>query len=606
MILVVDVEANGLLDTVSKLWQISIIDVESGRLSSYNRDTLPAGLAHLQKADKIIMHHGLGYDVPVIEICTGIKLDPTKIIDTLVLSRLARPDRPGGHSIAAWGERFGLPKPVHEDWSKWSPEMQVRCDEDAKITMQVYKTLERMLTKYPGPVAMEHFVAWETSKMSMRGIALNVDLCVSLASKFRGEQEEVLKDVRETFKPILIPKEASASKRARTLKNVNKRHPLYGMLEPGHPYCPLKVQEFNPGSRQQVADRLVKKYGWKPMAFTPGGAPEISEETLGELPYPEAQIFARYLKIEKLIGFIEGEPDAKGNGGGWLHHERNGRVHPQFNPLGTITSRPSCSSPNLQQVPVRTEEAKLLRSAFIPSKGRKLVGVDASGIELRMLAHYLARFDGGAYAREVVDGDIHTKVMNACGFDRGDPKIGRQYIKNIEYGMIYGAGNHKLGTLAKKNARAQDNPLEGNERTLGKKIRAKVKETIPGYEKLEEGVKEKAKSQGWIKGLDGRRIWLRSEHSALNFLLQSAGIIVIKQAMVEAPAVLAAAGLVEDVDYFPLLWVHDEWQVECRPEVAEQVGEILASTFVLAGQTLGVRCRLDGEYKIGSTWADTH
>lgn len=606
MILVADVEANGLLDTVSKLWQISIIDVESGRLSSYNRKTIPAGLAHLQKADKIIMHHGLGYDVHAIRICTGVVIPPEKIIDTLVLSRLARPDRPGGHSIAAWGERLGHPKPEHEDWSQWSPEMQIRCDEDAKITLQVYKKLEGMIVKYPGPVAMEHFVAWETSKMSLRGITLDVDLCVKMANRFRTEQEKVLEEVRDTFPPILIPKEPAASKRVRTLKNINKRHPLYGMLEPGHAYCPLKVQEFNPGSRQQVADRLVKKYGWKPTAFTPGGAPEISEETLGELPYPEAEVFGRYLKIEKLLGFIEGEPDARGNGGGWLHHERKGRLHPQFNPLGTITSRPSCSSPNLQQVPVRTEEAKLIRSAFVASEGRKLVGVDASGIELRMLAHYIARFDDGAYAREVVQGDIHTKVMKAIGFDRGDPKIGRNFTKNIEYGMIYGAGNHKLGTLAKKNARAQGNPLEGNERTIGRKIRAKVKEAIPGYEKLEEGVKAKAKSQGWITGLDGRRIWLRSEHSALNFLLQSAGIIVIKQAMVEAPAVLAAAGLVEDVDYFPLLWVHDEWQVECLPHVAEQVGEILASTFALAGQTLGVRCQLDGEYKIGSNWADTH
>lgn len=223
-----------------------------------------------------------------------------------------------------------------------------------------------------------------------------------------------------------------------------------------------------------------------------------------------------------------------------------------------------------------------------------------------MLGHYLARIDGGAYAEEVINGDIHSKVRDSIGFTHTDADIGRRYTKNVEYGMIYGAGNPKLGKLAKKNAREQGITLTKSERSLGREIRAKVKEAIPGYEKLDTDVKNKAKQQGWIKGLDGRRIWLRSEHSALNFLLQSAGIIVIKKAMVLAPSMLADAGLVEDVDYFPLLWVHDEWQVECLPECAELVGKTLAATFDAAGKQLGVRCQLDGEYKIGSTWADTH
>lgn len=602
MRLVVDVEANGLLDTISKLWQLSVIDVDTGRLSSFNRNTLQAGLDMIQKADTLIMHNGLGYDLHAIEIVTGIKLDWDKVIDTLILSRLARPDRPGGHSLAKWGEFLGIAKPVHEDWSQWSPEMQVRCDEDAKITVKVFDRLKGMLDKYPVPCQIEHFVAWETAKMTQRGITLDVPYCRKLASEIRGEQEQVLADVKLLFPPILVPKEASASKQSKTLKTVNSRHPLRGLLDVGVAYCPVKVQEFNPSSRQQVASRLSTKYGWRPTQFTPGGAPEISEETLGELEYPEAQVFAKYLKNDKLLGYIEGEPKKSGGGGGWLHHERDSVVHPQFNPLGTITSRPSCSNPNLQQVP----KAPRVRRAFRSREGRVLVGVDASGLELRMLGHYLARLDGGAYAEEVVRGDIHSKVRDAIGFDHGDPKTGRDYTKNIEYGMIYGAGNEKLGKLAKKNARDQGVTLKKSERALGKAIRAKVKEAIPGYGDLDKDVKAKAAQQGWIKGLDGRRIWMRSPHSSLNFLLQSAGIIVIKQAMLEAPSALSAVGLVEDSDYWPLLWVHDEWQVECLPEVAELVGQTLAGTFALAGATLGVRCELDGEYKIGSTWAETH
>jgi DNA polymerase I-like protein with 3'-5' exonuclease and polymerase domains len=230
--------------------------------------------------------------------------------------------------------------------------------------------------------------------------------------------------------------------------------------------------------------------------------------------------------------------------------------------------------------------------------------VDASSLELRALGHYLTRFDGGAFAREVVEGDVHARIRDAINF--GSDDVGRGFTKGIEYGMIYGAGNPRLGSMARKCYRAQGREITWkSDRAHGGKVRKKVKEQIKGYEDLEKEVKKKAK-KGWIRGLDGRRIWIRSDHSALNFLLQSAGIIVVKRAMVIAPHVLKAAGFEEDVDYWPVLWVHDEWQFEVAPERVDEFKRVLCGVFAIAGEQLGVRCRLDGEAKDGITWADTH
>lgn len=598
--LIADVEANGLLDTVDTIWQLSVIDDDTDRLSSFNRGTLAAGYKYLLSADRIVMHNGLGYDLQALAKAAGVVLDPERIVDTLVLSRLARPDRKGGHSLANWGYILGHQKVEHEEWDRWSPEMQVRCDEDVRIQQKVWRKLRGMLDKYPAAVRMEHRVAWETAKMAQRGMMLDVEHCKRLASELREEQEHVLVDVREAFPPILVPKEASASKQVKRLKIVNKSHPLHGQLDPGVEYCPLVVQQFNPSSRPQVAKRLKQKYGWKPTQFTPTGAAEISEETLGDLDYPEAEVFARYLKVDKLLSFLDGK-------NGWLVHERNGIIYPGLNPLGTVTGRPSCASPNLQQVP----KDKRLRAAFRAREGRVLVGVDASGLELRALGHYLSRFDGGAFAREVVEGDVHSRIRDAIGFGGSGLagaalSTGRDFTKNIEYGMIYGAGNPRLGSMARKCYRAQGREITWrSDRGYGGKIRKTVKGQIRGYEELEAEVKRKAR-RGWIKGLDGRRIWIRSPHSALNFLLQSAGIIIVKYAMVLAPVILADAGFEEDVDYWPVLWVHDEWQFEVAPHRVDEFERVLCGVFAIAGQELGVRCRLDGEAKHGATWAETH
>jgi DNA polymerase I-like protein with 3'-5' exonuclease and polymerase domains len=237
------------------------------------------------------------------------------------------------------------------------------------------------------------------------------------------------------------------------------------------------------------------------------------------------------------------------------------------------------------------------------------VGVDASGLELRMLGHYLAPLDGGAYAREVVEGDVHTRMMKACRFLQSDNfKAARDGMKRGIYGLIYGAGNWKLGQIYAQTLLDQGLPAIPTSQYAkeGRRIRNAIEENIVGYKELTKQVKAKAKLAGKLTGLDGRTLWVRGLHSALNLLVQSAGIIAVKEAMMIAPHILAAAGLEEDKHYWPVMWVHDEWQVEALPECAEEVGRLLATTFTIAGESLGVRCRLDGEFKVGTDWSMTH
>jgi DNA polymerase-1 len=623
----VDLESNGLLDTVSVIHQLSIKPLGEP-VESYNEQPgnkgLDYGISRMDDFDKIVMHNGLNYDLMAMEIVWGCHPAWEKIIDTLVLSKLGRPERKGHrpHSLESWGYRLGgLPGKVeNEDWSKWTPAIEERCNKDTVIGEAVYLKLAPMYDIMPAACATEHAVAWAIAKMQRKGFRLDVPYAIELAKELRGQLEEINRELQPVFPPILVSAHPSAPERV--LKVINRNHPLKGLLEPGSPYCPLVTQEFNPGSTQQVSYRLKAKYDWQPLAFTPGGAPEVSETTLSGLEYPEAAVFLKYLKAQKLLSFVDGKPKRNWEGGGWLHHERLGRVHCSLNPTGTITHRPSCSKPNLQQVP---KQAKL-RRAFLPSEGRVLVGMDADGIEMRMLGHYLSRHDGGDFAKEVVEGDVHTKIMQLVGWDLSDdPKIikdvCRDNTKSMEYAIIYGAGNPKLGEMAWENARDCGSPSpdyatvgakpmrNGNPPSLarlGACTRGAIEAGIQGWEDLNEGVKQRAKAYGRLRGIDGRTLWVRSAHSALNLLLQSAGVIVVKRVIELAPDALKGVGLKEGIDYDFVLWVHDELQYEANPGCAELVGKTLANLMPIAGKQLGVRCELSGSWAVGNNWSETH
>ena len=339
---------------------------------------------------------------------------------------------------------------------------------------------------------------------------------------------------------------------------------------------------FNPNSRHHIADRLKDKYNWKPKAFTPDGKPVVDEGVLNKLEYEEAKILSEYLLIQKRISQL-----AEGSSA-WLKLSKGDRIHGHVNTLGTITGRCTHNRPNIAQVPsVGVPYGYECRSLFTVPYGYKLVGVDVSGLELRCLSHYLARFDGGEYVRQVTEGDVHTFNQQAANLPN------RNLAKRVIYGLIYGIGDARMGELV------------GGSTAEGKKIKQLLFSKIPALPKLTNAIKRKLETSKYIKALDGRLLHCRSAHSALNFLIQSCGSILVKKATTLLHEQLFAR-YEYPKDFAMVAHIHDEMQLQVREDIAHDVGRLAVEAVKKAGESFELRCPLDAEYKIGNNWAETH
>ena len=339
------------------------------------------------------------------------------------------------------------------------------------------------------------------------------------------------------------------------------------------------MKPFNPDSRQQIARCLIDKYDWKPEVFTPNGQPQVDESILKALPHEEAKLLVDYLTISKRIGQLAEGKEA------WLKLEDSGSIYGRVNTVGTVTSRCSHSRPNVAQVPaVYAPYGKECRGLFVARDDMVLVGVDASGLELRCLAHYLARFDGGIYADIIVDGDIHTANQKAAGLKSRDD------AKTFIYAWLYGAGPQKIGSIV------------GGGVKEGLRLMTRFLSKMPALKHLKTAIEERVESRGYLVGLDGRHIPIRSKHSALNALLQCAGAVLMKQATVDARRLHR----MEKIDVHQVAHIHDEIQYEAVESRADRVGELAVKAIQEAGTPFGFKCPLDGEYKVGRDWSETH
>lgn len=496
-------------------------------------------------------HNYIGFDGPVLKKLWGIEVVPEYVLDTLVMSRLFHPDVQGGHSLATWGEKLRFPKGDHDDWSQLSDEMIQYCMRDVSVTEKLYQTLTMQLMMYDfsdTSVYLEHAVAHICKDQEENGFAFNLTGAKELERQLETKMLGIEAALQNVFPPI--PEEQ------RYHKTTGK--PL-----------PLKYQHFNVGSRQQIAERLKQKGAvWKEK--TPSGKDKVDESTLKKnLHIPEAKMVLEYLLLQKRHSQVLS----------WIKAENGGRIYGRVKHIGAVTGRMAHSSPNLAQVPaVYAEYGSDCRKLFTVPPDRVLVGADASGLELRMLAHYM---DDEAYTKEILEGDIHTANQHAAGLET------RAQAKTFIYAFLYGAGNAKIGSVVGGNARQ------------GGELKDKFLKNTPALAELREEITTQADS-GFLDGLDGRRLRVRSAHAALNTLLQGAGAIVMKQ------AVIHLYELLEHVDFKLVAQVHDEWQIECHPDDAEYVGKSAVQAIVQAGETFNLNCPLDGEYRIGSNWAETH
>lgn len=603
---VFDCETNGLLHELDRVHSLVLKDVDTQELFSFIPGEIEEGVRMLMDADCIIAHNAIGFDMPALsKVYPWFTYDPAKVLDTLVISRLIWTDLKdrdfeqvrkgkfptklvGLHSLESWGHRLGEYKgdfpfdgPASEKWKKWSREMQDYCEQDVEVLYRLWKLiLEQDYSQRA--IDLEHEVQWIVNEQEKRGFAFNTEAAVQLLVRLNERREQLEAELQDTFAPWWSAEELKTPK-----KTINYKDKLRGSVVAGAPYTKVKLTEFNPGSRVHIAKRLEALHGWKPSEFTQSGQAKIDEVILKKLKYPEAQLLAEYFLLQKRLGQLADGQNA------WLKLEKNGRIHGRVVTNGAATGRMTHFKPNVTQVPsIRKPYGKECRQLFMAGPGKVIVGADVAGLELRMLAHYMAHYDDGAYGKVILEGDVHTHNQKAAGLPT------RDHAKTFIYGFMYGAGDMKLGEIVKPSAGDQ------TRRRIGMRLRRQFLREIPALGRLTEAVKAKFKAQGYLKGLDGRKLLVRSEHSALNMLLQGGGAIVCKQWMVEADKLLRERGLLDRCGQ--VATVHDELQFECDEDAADDVGQALVDAIVTAGSTFDLRMPLDGGYKKGPTWADTH
>lgn len=616
--LLFDLESNGFLDVANVVHCLVTHDPCETTFPRHNdvgtKQPIDAGLEKLNATDMVVGHNILKYDLPVLEKVRGFKLKPhIKVLDTLILARLAYPElgeiddkliracklppkHRGAHKLEAWGYRLGVLKDEYEgDYAAWSIDMEDYCAQDVNVNAALLTYLLKSKVSEEA-LELEHAVTRIIARQEQSGFTFDETAAKELLVVLSKERLELEEDLKKRFAPWY----ARAGKEFVPKKD-HKAH----CYTQGAPLTKVQRISFNPGSRQHIARVLIKVFGWKPTAFTPTGEPEISEESLKAVRHPEAKTLLRYLMIQKRIGQLAEGKQA------WLNFVKNGKIHGSVNVGGAVTGRMTHSNPNVSQAPaVRSIYGAEMRALFSARPGWALVGCDADGLELRVMAHFMALFDGGTYVKTVLEGDkkkgtdVHS--VNARALQLEPTKVywdnvtGRDIAKTWFYAFIYGAGDEKLGMII-SNQRNKTANIR-----IGRNARTQFLANLPSMKKLLEAIKASAKARKWLKGLDGRKLTVRSEHAAPNTLFQSAGAIVMKKAVVILDNELQTKGLKPNDDYEFCGNFHDEWQIESRPELAQQIGELAVEAIRAAGRWFKFRCPLDGQYVVGRTWSDTH
>jgi DNA polymerase I-like protein with 3'-5' exonuclease and polymerase domains len=597
--LVWDIESDGLYDQVTKIHCIVIYDLNLKQTFSYGPDRIGDALKHLCSADVLIGHNILFYDCPVIKKLTQTNFTG-RIIDTLICTRLIWPKEllyeldteqytevpkklRGSAGLKAWGYRLADNKIEFKDFSEYSQEMLDYCIQDVAVTTKLFKLIQKQ-NYAESSLKLEHDFALAINKQIRSGVPFDLDAAFDLVDDLRTKQNKLEAQLKELFPAVkheswFTPK-----------VNNTKRGYVKGV-----PFCKVTVEEFNPGSRQQIANRLHTKYGWVPEKTTEKGNPILDDDVLEKLPYPEAKTLAEYMLVNKRLGQI-----ADGNNA-WIKLVNNDdlRMHGDVVTNGCITGRCAHRYPNMGQVPAGySPYGKECRSLFHAPNGWDLIGIDAKALELRCLAGYLAYWDNGEYASLVINPevDIHTYNQEQFGVET------RDISKRLLYGMLYGCGAVKAGTIIDPNEKDPDKL-----KRLGRNAIDGFMKGVPALKKLKNQLDESLTERSYLVGLDKRALHCRSAFKGLNVLLQSAGAILMKQVVINIHNNIEQnLGLVYGKDWEQLLMIHDEVQLTCYGEYTEAIQEQAMMAFPQAQEFFGFRCLIEGDSRVGHTWADTH
>jgi hypothetical protein len=589
-----------LYDNVTVIHCIVIYDIQTKQVHHYGPDNIPAAINHLASADVLIGQNILFYDIPVLQ-----KLFPDtakfrgRIIDTLICTQLIWPKEvlydldteqypevpknlKGRAGLKAWGYRLSNYKIEFKDFSEYSEEMLLYCEQDVRVTLQLFEFIQKQ-NYAESALKLEHDFALAINKQVRAGFPFDVDACLDLVDDLRGKKDELHAKVMEVFPPI---KQESVF-----VPKVNNK--TRGYVK-GEPFTKVTYQEFNPGSRPQIVDRLKGKYGWVPEELTDKGNPILDDEVLSALDYPEAKVLGEYLTIKKRLGQIADGQKA------WLKYVNNqdSCMHGEVVTNGCITGRCAHRNPNMGQVPASySPYGKECRSLFHAPDGWDLLGVDAKALELRCLGGYLALWDDGEYANLVTDDSVDIHVYNQERFGVATRDISKRLI----YCMLYGGGAEKAGTIIDPE---EKDPLSLKE--LGRNAINGFMDGVPALKKLKQKLASSIQERGYLRGLDRRVLYCRSDFKALNVLLQGAGAVIMKQVIINTHNNLEAKGLVHGYDWVQHAMIHDEIQLSCPKKHTALVKEQALLAFPQAQQFFAFRCEIAGDAKVGWSWDQTH
>lgn len=675
MRLAFDIETDGLIPQLTQIHSLVVVDVDTGEgwsctdhpgytsPNGYKVTTIREGLRLLVEADQVIGHNIIKFDIPAIQkVEPWFQLRREQVRDTLIYSRLIwpeirendfklrksiesklrksvpegewAPEDPqgwvkeklkerfpgnliGAHGLEAWGYRLDEWKGDYskemkakglDPWANWNEDMQSYCEQDVTVTIKLLQKAEEKAYAQQA-VELEHAFALICAEMERNGFPFHMERAQRLQHKLMKRHTEIKQELAEAFPPIT--EEWSFTPKANNSK--------LGYVK-GVPTTKSKVIEFNPSSRQHIAKWLGKHHGWKPKEYTENGQAKVDETILKKLPYPEAKLLAEYFLLDKRLGMLENQsgkgliPASKRDSQGIF------RIHGGVNTIGAVTRRCTHASPNMAQIPANNVPfGKDFRGLMYAPAGWTLIGWDASGLELRCLAHYMGRYDGGAYAEIVLNGDIHWAHVIALGLvpegterfagtdENGDPihvdehERLRGVAKRFIYAFLYGAGPEKIGETLKPTASS------AAKRKLGKQMIATFLKKVPALARLKKDLANAIKKRnGKLLAIDGGEMHIRSPHAALNTLLQSAGAISVKLATVLFYDKLIEKGLRSGEDFMLVAHVHDEVQTLCKKGLEDIVGETAQEAMAEAGEALGFKCPLSANFDPGSNWSETH
>ena len=614
MDLILDVETNGLLHELDRVHCLVLRDVETGKVYSFadqpGYSPITCGLDLISQAETLIGHNTINFDYRALrKVYPGLKMSPNcDHVDTLILSRVLWPELEpvdeqkfshidkkykGRHSLAAWGERLGVSKinfkgdlkkdvDVDNVWDVWSESMQVYCEGDTLVTLELYKYLSSQSLD-PRCHELEHEFAKVMSLQEDFGFPFNKKAAFALVNSLKARRSEIDEQLQVIFPPVV--EERISAKTGRPLKT--------------------RIHSFNPGSRHQVAERLRERYPEITFDTTEKGNVKLDDdvlEILGE-KYPEAKVLAEYQLLNKRLGQIADGREA------WLNHcDRfsDSRIHGGVKTNACVSGRCSHVSPNMSQVPaVGAPFGSECRALFTAPEGWMLVGTDAAALELRALGAWLAHFDGGEYAKLVsTEGfDIHSYNAKLFGIWDGEgeiEKIERNLAKSCIFAVCYGAGSRKVGSLFYPKG------TEQQMMSKGKEVIDTFYRKLPAIKKLKDKIDQRITERGYLTGIDGRHLQIRSRHSALNQLLQSTGALIMKKATCILYGDLKNYGFVHGVDYGFCGFFHDEWQIAAKKEYVQVVQDTSIGAIEKSGKYFKLLCPFTGESRAGFNWMETH